>query len=534
MKQQNINEDLVNSFKANDNSLLNNLLKNTNTSIFQQDQKLKFTNILNPPLKLKREYFINRTDYDLLPADEAQNISRIKEYVLATSQLFKGNLQLSFNGKKKTYNISIEPVLAVDNNIIGIISFLIDISNLVKSISNKTKLILFKDNEQLSLVLQGAQLGFWDQSFVTGIVFRSDQFYKMIGYSREEISCEVKAFENLIHPDDLPVIKDSAKILREGSSDIFDVEQRVKAKNGEWIWINNCGTIVERADDGKPIRALGIYRDITKRKNYEKLLKDKSLELDYLYSCSPVGLALVDKNLRYLRINDTLAKISDTNVEDHIGKTIDEILPLKLASIIIPLLKKVLKERKAILGLDLNEEIGGNKKILRDWLVSYYPVESSEGNLVGIGIVLQDITEIKKTKDDLEKLNNELMQERVDLQSKNIALREVMNQVEDEKKKIAHNVQINIDKSIKPMLERLEKQLAKKEKAYLANIQRELEQLTSPYLNKLTSAYSDMSPRDIEICNFIKNGYLSKEIAGYLNVSEEAIRSRRKIIRKKL
>ena len=95
-------------------------------------------------------------------------------------------------------------------------------------------------------------------------------------------------------------------------------------------------------------------------------------------------------------------------------------------------------------------------------------------------------------------------------------------------------MQVNIDKSIKPMFARLEKQLAKKEKAYLANIQKELEQLTSPYLNKLTSVYSDLSPRDIEICNLIKNGHSSKEIAEYFKVSEEAIRSRRKIIRRKI
>src|SRR5581483_754938 len=62
------------------------------------------------------------------------------------------------------------------------------------------------------------------------------------------------------------------------------------------------------------------------RKGYS-LSQERQFELEHIYSSTPVGLAFLDQNLRYLRVNDALAALNGVPARDHIGKSVSDILP---------------------------------------------------------------------------------------------------------------------------------------------------------------------------------------------------------------
>lgn len=132
---------------------------------------------------------------------------------------------------------------------------------------------LVKNKERLELALESANIGLWDQNFKTGEVYRSRQWAQMLGYEPKEINTKATSWLNLVHPEDLPKVKQAANEHETGKTDTFKVEHRLKTKDGNYKWILNWGKIVEYDKDGKPVRALGTHINIHNRKVTEEKLK---------------------------------------------------------------------------------------------------------------------------------------------------------------------------------------------------------------------------------------------------------------------
>jgi two-component system, sensor histidine kinase and response regulator len=122
--------------------------------------------------------------------------------------------------------------------------------------------------------------------------------------------------------------------------------------------------------------------------------KHHPIFFDFLLESAPVGLAFVDPELRFRYVNTALAEIDGPSVEGHIGRTLAEVLP-KLAPQLIPYYQQVLSQRQAIVGLEVSGEVPSMAGEIKSWLVNYYPVEDLNGTMLGVGVVVQDITERK-------------------------------------------------------------------------------------------------------------------------------------------
>jgi DNA-binding CsgD family transcriptional regulator len=92
----------------------------------------------------------------------------------------------------------------------------------------------------------------------------------------------------------------------------------------------------------------------------------------------------------------------------------------------------------------------------------------------------------------------------------------------------------NLEKTIKPILNRLETRLDEFGDEDLTLLRDNLENIIAPFTNDLKIQYSNLTSREIEICNLIRNSKSTKEIANILNLSTETVSSHRKSIRKKL
>jgi len=119
--------------------------------------------------------------------------------------------------------------------------------------------------------------------------------------------------------------------------------------------------------------------------------------LDALFAAAPAGLAFWDAELRYVRINDALAAINGLTPEQHLGQNVSDVLP-SLGAEVAQNLRHVLETGEPVVDREVSGETPAAPDQRRHWLASYYPVRGADGAPLGIGGVVTEITERKRTE----------------------------------------------------------------------------------------------------------------------------------------
>jgi DNA-binding NarL/FixJ family response regulator len=127
-----------------------------------------------------------------------------------------------------------------------------------------------------------------------------------------------------------------------------------------------------------------------------------------------------------------------------------------------------------------------------------------------------------------------LQTERAALQEANIAMREVLARIEDEKQTIYADVRENIQKVLMPVLNTLEKEIPLPQRNRTILLRKHLEEILSPFPKALSDNHEMLTPSEIQVCELIHNGYSSKEIAEFRGVCLATVNKQREYIRKKL
>lgn len=155
--------------------------------------------------------------------------------------------------------------------------------------------------------------------------------------------------------------------------------------------------------DGETYGAVSAFIDISRRKEAEELAQRRLKEIESIYRHAPVGLCVLDRDLRYLRINDRLAEINGIPAEAHIGRTLREVLP-DVAESAEPGLRSVLQSGEAIHDVEITGTTPARPGVERTWLESWHPLRNSADAVVGVSIVAREITEEKANREKLENL----------------------------------------------------------------------------------------------------------------------------------
>ena len=204
-----------------------------------------------------------------------------------------------------------------------------------------------------------------------------------------------------IHPDD------AEHARREWTSAVarqkpYEVDCRVRRYDGVYRW-HTFRSMPRRDADGAVVRWIGTATDIDDRKHFEDQLwrsergaaETLSL-LETVLSTAPVGIGFVDRECRLVRMNDMLARINGGSVEDQLGRTIADVVPAIWSQIELAL-RRVLDAGESVLNIDVSADVAASPGRERHALASYYPVRL-EGEIIGVGIVVVDITERYETE----------------------------------------------------------------------------------------------------------------------------------------
>jgi PAS domain S-box-containing protein len=129
----------------------------------------------------------------------------------------------------------------------------------------------------------------------------------------------------------------------------------------------------------------------------QRELSSQLHEIEDLYRTAPVGLCLLDQDLRYVRINSCLAEINGLPVSAHLGRTVREVVP-DLADRAESFMREVLATGRPVLDHEIEGADQIKPGVKRYWLESYYPVRGVDGLVDGVSCVVQDITALKEAE----------------------------------------------------------------------------------------------------------------------------------------
>ena len=125
--------------------------------------------------------------------------------------------------------------------------------------------LIKESEERFNLAMEGSNDGLWDWNLETDEVYYSPRWKSMLGYSEEDIEHNLDAGFNCVHPDDKNRVMTQVDNYLQGKSKEFEIEMRMKQKQGGWVCILSRAFMVRRDIDNKPVRLIGTHIDITAR-----------------------------------------------------------------------------------------------------------------------------------------------------------------------------------------------------------------------------------------------------------------------------
>jgi PAS domain S-box-containing protein len=251
------------------------------------------------------------------------------------------------------------------------------------------KLALIKEKEKLQTVLEGTKLGTWEWNISTERIKINSSWANMLGYTLDDLKpINIQTWTSLAHPDDIVIAEKKIEECFEKNLDSYDIECRMRHKNGEWIWLLSHGRIIKRTQKGDPLILFGTSINITKSK---KVFESNKSFIEQ----TPTAIAMFDNQLNYIACSEKWLIEYGLEGQEIIGKSHYEIFP------------EINEDRKKTHQRCLQGSIEENEAepFLRQdgtvqwlkWLVK--PWYSDSQTIGGLIMFTEDITDRKKAEE---------------------------------------------------------------------------------------------------------------------------------------
>ena len=256
--------------------------------------------------------------------------------------------------------------------------------------------------ELLQKVLDSSLAGLYVFDFDLGRnVFVSPRYTALTGFTLEDLErLQPDTFLDRFHPDDRAgVLQHWEQMRGAGDAASVEIEYRFRHRDGRWIWFRSSDTVLRRGPDGSALSVVGTFIDISDLKETVTALglsdsraRDQLAEIEQIYASAPIGLCVLDRELRFVRVNARLAEINGVPVADHIGRRVRDVLP-QIAEHFEARLMHVVESGEAALDIEVYGETAAKPGVERIWIESWLPMRDGEGTIVGINIVAREVTD---------------------------------------------------------------------------------------------------------------------------------------------
>jgi PAS domain S-box-containing protein len=132
-------------------------------------------------------------------------------------------------------------------------------------------------------------------------------------------------------------------------------------------------------------------------------LSDTLALLDSMLENAPIGFAFFDRKLRYVRVNQFLAEMTQMPIGRHLGRSIAEMLPDTAAEVLQRQVQSVFETGQPVTQFELNTTLPGDDTQVRNWLINVYPVKATSEAVRWVGAIVVEATERKRAEEALRK-----------------------------------------------------------------------------------------------------------------------------------
>ncbi|WP_413163441.1 chemotaxis protein CheB [Capilliphycus salinus ALCB114379] len=157
-------------------------------------------------------------------------------------------------------------------------------------------------------------------------------------------------------------------------------------------------------EDGSCDGVVVTFVNVSDLKTIQRRLENTNTLLERLYDSSPVGLFLIDEEFRFLRVNSVMAAINNLPVEEHLGKTVSEVVP-DFAEQLMPIYRQVLETETPVKNVEIEGRKPSDPESTGNWIGTFYPIQRGE-NKQALGGIIVDISDLKQAQKELEESRN--------------------------------------------------------------------------------------------------------------------------------
>lgn len=221
---------------------------------------------------------INHSAIDILGLKESNPLTQSVHNVLPYRVSLSNANALNKLHLVKHNDRYVEAVHSIIKNEYGqSVGYLVVLKDVTAKRLSETKLKAATD--RLELASQAAGLDAWENNLVTGSRVGGVKVYMELGYQEDEVPKDMDGIYKMIHPDDLPSVMKSLEEHFEGITPVYSKDFRIRDKKGNYQWVANFARVVERDEQGKPLRFIGITQNINHRKRAEDKILRQNEEL---------------------------------------------------------------------------------------------------------------------------------------------------------------------------------------------------------------------------------------------------------------
>jgi PAS domain S-box-containing protein len=299
------------------------------------------------------------------------------------------------SGVLRHWLVSYHPQKDVHQNVIGVN---VTVQEVTDRKHNDQRLRESEARLQLGVQVAGVALARFD--YASNTVSLSAEAAALYGIPSDELTVTRDRIHATFHPDERQLMEQHiTQVLDPNSDGWFARDHRVVWQTGEvrWLSVRKQVFFDRLGETLRPDYAILAAIDITERKEAEAILQNQLAQIEAIYATAPIGLCFLDRERRFVQLNERLAEINGLSVEEHLGRTVREILP-DLAERQEPIFEQVLQTGIPVLDVEVQGLTPAQPGVDRYWLVSYYPLIAAGGEGVGINIMVKEITEQKRAE----------------------------------------------------------------------------------------------------------------------------------------
>lgn len=254
---------------------------------------------------------------------------------------------------------------------------------------------LLQNEQRLNFALQGAGDGVWEYNFQTKEIYYSPAYKKMLGFSDHEFLNDSQEWRGRVHPDDLRLIEDVEERYYNDGIENHSIEYRIRNKSGNYIWVLDRGMVIEKTEEGTPLKLIGTQTNIDYQKKAEEKIRS------FLESAPDATIIANEKGIVEI-INTQAEKLFGYDRKEMIGKTIEDLIPGRYVES-HRLHRHNFSQNAQVREMGKGHELFARKKDGGEIPVeiSLSPIYTDEGMMISASI--RDITDRRETEQKLVK-----------------------------------------------------------------------------------------------------------------------------------